>query len=191
MNPARRELSAAVLLCLLGAVLVLAAASAGWLVVRVVPAPPLPTSTTRLTGGALVPVRALGLLALAGVVALLAAKRLGRALVGLILLLSGVGVTGLTLDVLAHPRAHTTVTGASLSTTLAPWPCALGGLLIALAGVLVIARGSRWAALSQRYDSPAARQEQAGATAAPERPDQPLAERALWEALDAGDDPTR
>ena len=190
-SSSRRELGAAVLLCLLGAVLVLAAGSAGWLVVQEVPAPPLPTTTTRLTGGALVPVRALGLLALAGVVALLAAKRIGRALVGLILLLAGVGIAGLTADVLVHPRAYTTVAGAALSTTLAPWPCALGGLLIALAGVLVVARGGRWAALSKRYESPAARREQADSAAAPDQPDQPLAERALWEALDKGDDPTR
>ena len=190
-SSSRRELGTAVLLCLLGAVLVLAAGSAGWLVVQQVPAPPLPTTTTRLTGGELVPVRALGLLALAGVVALLAAKRVGRALVGLILLLAGVGIALLSGDVLVHPRAHTTSTGAGLSTTLAPWPCALGGLLIALAGVLVIVRGGRWAALSKRYDSPAARQEQATSTAAPGQPDQPIAERALWEALDKGDDPTR
>lgn len=191
VSGSRRELGTAVLLCLLGAVLVLAAGSAGWLVARTVPAAPLPTTTTRLTGAALVPVSALGLLALAGVVALLAAKRFGRTLVGLILALAGVAVTGLTLDVLAHPRAHITLPGARVSTTLAPWPCALGGLLIALAGLLVIARGRRWAALSARYDSPAVRQEQAAPTAAPDQGEAPLAERALWEALDKGDDPTR
>ena len=187
---ARRELSVAVLLCLLGAVLVLAAGSAGWLVVQVAPQAPLPTTTTRLTGGALVPVRALGLLALAGVIALLAAKKLGRTLVGLILTVAGVGIAVVTGQVLTDPSGHASVTAASItsvSVTAAPWPCAAGGLLIALAGALVMARGRRWAELSDRYDTPEARQQRAQSVA----PDQPLAERALWEALDKGDDPTR
>ena len=189
---ARRELSVAVLLCLLGAVLVLAAGSAGWLVVQVAPQAPLPTTTTRLTGGALVPVRALGLLALAGVIALLAAKKLGRTLVGLILAAAGVGIAVVTGQVLTDPSGHASVTAAAasvtaVSVTAAPWPCAAGGLLIALAGALVMARGRRWAELSDRYDTPEARQQRAHSVA----PDQPLAERALWEALDQGDDPTR
>ena len=187
MTSSRREFSAAVGLCLLGAALVLAAGSAGWLVVQVAPRPPLPTTTLRLTGGDLVPVRALGLLALAGVVALLAAKQVGRTLVGVILLAAGVGIAALTVDVLIDPRSATTLSSnASLIRTWAPWPCALGGVLIALAGALVALRGRRWAAMSDRYDSPAVRHERAAPAAA----DQPMAERALWEALDNGDDPT-
>ncbi|MBC7375655.1 MAG: Trp biosynthesis-associated membrane protein, partial [Frankiales bacterium] len=51
----------------------------------------------------------------------------------------------------------------------------------------IAVRGRRWAALSARYDAPAARAEQ--------EPDSEVSasrqERALWEALDRGEDPTR
>ena len=183
---ARRELGLAVLLCLVGASLVLGAAAAGWIVVQLAPAPPLPTRTTRLTGTALVPVRSLGLLALAGVVALLATKRIGRAVVGAILVLAGSGIAVLSVGVGLHPRARAVeagIVGGTLSTTAAPWVAVAGGALIALAGVLVAVRGRRWAAMSDRYDNPSARR------AAPAA-NEPLGERALWEALDKGHDPT-
>ena len=56
------------------------------------------------------------------------------------------------------------------------WLAAVGGAGIALAGVLVVARGSRWPAMGRRYETPAA--------------PRPRDETDLWRAQDAGDDPT-
>jgi hypothetical protein len=53
-----------------------------------------------------------------------------------------------------------------------------GGVLLAAAGLLTIARGRRWPGMSARYDRPGA---------APPTGDDPAS---LWKALDRGDDPT-
>ena len=191
-SPARREIGLAVLLCLVGAFLVLVAAGRAWIEL-VVTSPLVDDRTLGVTGAELSPgVRALGLVGLAGVVAIAATRRTGRVVVGVLLLLVGVGVVALSVGVLgdAVVRAQDTLTvqeaGGALSDdsrgTVWPYACAAGGLLLAAAGALVAARGRRWAALSQRYDAPAAR-EQAPPT--PER-----AERELWESLDRGEDPT-
>jgi uncharacterized membrane protein (TIGR02234 family) len=66
------------------------------------------------------------------------------------------------------------------------WPllAALAGLLLTAAGTLTALRGSRWPALSGRYDAAAARVPSA-------RPEPAHATTAnLWDALDRGDDPT-
>ena len=191
-SPARREIGLAVLLCLVGAFLVLVAAGRAWIEL-VVTSPLVDDRTLGVTGAELSPgVRALGLVGLAGVVAIAATRRTGRVVVGVLLLLVGVGVVALSVGVLgdAVVRAQDTLTvqeaGGALSDdsrgTVWPYACAAGGLLLAAAGALVAARGRRWAALSQRYDAPAVR-EQAPPT--PER-----AERELWESLDRGEDPT-
>ncbi len=195
---ARRELTAAVGLCLLGAALALLAGSRTWLSGVVEAAPPLPARPLRLTGGELVEVRPLALLGLAAVPALAATKRWGRVLVGVVTLLAGAGVVALTAEVLADPTADPAAREATRSAVTGwPWACAAGGLLLALAGLLVAVRGRRWAAMSARYDAPAARAEQPVPSAA--APAQGMAgagpaaapsERALWEALDRGEDPT-
>ena len=71
------------------------------------------------------------------------------------------------------------------------------GSVLALVGAVTIARAAgSTRGLSTRYDAPAVRRERAGnATAAGERSGSPgdtgdVSERALWDALDAGRDPT-
>ena len=53
-------------------------------------------------------------------------------------------------------------------------------LALAGAGALTVLRGRSWPGLGQRYDAPAPRPV----------PEGPPTERALWEALDRGEDPT-
>jgi hypothetical protein len=64
----------------------------------------------------------------------------------------------------------------------AAWPllAALGGVLLVAVGVLVAVRGSAMPRLGARYDAPGGRP----------RPRAADDERSLWEALDAGEDPT-
>lgn len=190
----RRELGLAVLLCLLGSCLVLVAAANSWVVLPLAGGALLPDSTLPIAGSELVPgVRALALVGLAGVVALLATRRAGRVLVGGLLALCGLGVvvsvvrlrTRLDEAVMASAPARETAAavldgGAEATGWLAV--CVVGGLVLLAAGALTVVRGPRWAALSRRYDAPAA-------TTAPE-PSAEAGERAVWEALDRGEDPT-
>ena len=188
---ARREVALAVLLCLVGAFVVLVAAGRPW-VELVVVSPLVTDRTLAVTGAELSPgVRALGLVGLAGVVAIAATRRTGRFVVGVLLLLVGVGLMVLSLSVAGDDRraldtasvreAGGTVGDASPGTGW-PYASAAGGLMLACAGALVAARGRRWAALSQRYEAPAA--------SAQEPPTPDRAERELWESLDRGEDPT-
>ena len=193
MSGARRELRLAVLVCLVGSALVLLAGSRSWLELNTPARAPLPASVRRFTGAQLVPgVRVLALLGLAGVAALLAARRWGKVVVGLALATAGAAVVGLDARVLADPagavqrsasRRQEAIT--SIGTPhLGPWPlvCLTGGLLLGVAGLLVVVRGRRWAELSARYETPAARA-QATATA-------PAGDKGIWDALDRGEDPT-
>lgn len=161
-----RDRTVAVAACVIGAGLALFAVSRTWLEVVSVRPAPLPPVHELKTGSALYPwLPALGLVALAGAGALLATRGLVRAAVGVLLLLCGFGL-------IAGAAGH--LPGG--------WPVttALGGLLVAGAGGLALARGRRWPALGARYDRPA------GATARA-----PKSGAELWDALDRGDDPTR
>jgi uncharacterized membrane protein (TIGR02234 family) len=179
----RRELSAAGLLCLLGAVLVLVAAGRTWTSLDVPAGPLAEAREVASSGTVLVPgVPALGLAGLAGVVALAATRRAGRVVVGVVLLLVGAGTFAAVLlpDLTsATLRAQ----GAEGRVTTSAWPSvtAAGGLLVAAAGGLTVLRGRSWPALGQRYETPAAVEQV---------PTPPASERSLWEALDRGEDPT-
>jgi uncharacterized membrane protein (TIGR02234 family) len=175
-----------VLLTAVGCVLVLAAGGQAWVTgVR-------GTGTTGAvapTGGDLSPVLTpLALAGLAGVVAVLAAKGIGRRLVGALLALCGAGAALGTWfatvgdTVPAWLREHNVMhgTGAIEWHTVAAWPvvAGLGAVLMVAGGVVAVARGGRWAGMSDRYTRKPAE--------SPEATD----DRALWDALDRGDDPT-
>jgi hypothetical protein len=156
----RRGLTLAVVACAAAALLVLVVSGRTW-AVEVTPRPaPLPELRIAHTGGALRPwLPALGWVALAGAGALLAIRGIARRMVGGLLVLAG-GVI---------------VVGA-LSIGVGGWPvlAAVGGLAVAVAGVLAVRYGGRWPAMGARYER-ATRHE------GPQR---------LWEALDRGEDPT-
>jgi hypothetical protein len=61
------------------------------------------------------------------------------------------------------------------------WPLltALGGLVVAGAGALTVARGKKWPGMAARYDRPSQ-------VSGP-----PRSEAQIWDALDRGEDPTR
>ena len=166
----RRHLALAVLAAAAGAGLALWAAGHGW-TVRVTTRPaPLPPLRVARTGGTVLPwLPALGWVALAGAGAVPATRRLGRAVVAAVLLATGLGL-------LAGGGYGLALAGARVT-----WPLAtaVGGLLVAGAGLVTLRRGSRWPAMGTRYER----------TAAP-RTGGRASEAELWGALDRGEDPT-
>jgi uncharacterized membrane protein (TIGR02234 family) len=147
---------------------------------------------------------ALALVALAGVVAVLATGGLVRRLIGALVALAGVGViwrSALALSPVDAAHARQLVrqkhSRFSFSSTVIPhvsthpvWPVLsiACGVLVVLGGVLIGWRGGGWAAMSARYDAPPT-----GRGARPEddaRRKRHKADAALWSALDRGEDPT-
>jgi uncharacterized membrane protein (TIGR02234 family) len=180
---ARRELLVAVVLDLVGALLVLLAASRPWISYLVPAAAPLPSRAGSLPGSAVATVQPFAFLAVAGVAALPATRRWGRLAVGVLVALAGTAVVAYSVRAFASPEPAAAARGVfapDLQTTLWPVVSVVGGLLLVLAGLLVVVRGRGWASMSSRYDAPSA------------RPAKPASqEAALWEALDRGEDPTR
>ncbi|MFG1701916.1 Trp biosynthesis-associated membrane protein [Nonomuraea sp. M3C6] len=181
----RGELWGWVLGTALGCVLVLFAAGRIW--VRLVEGG---ADAVAPTGGELGPVLTpVALAGLAGVVAVLATKGVGRRVVGALLALCGAVAAAATWAA----TNGDTVTGwlrdrnvmhvrTDLPWEIMPlWPAvaAVGAVLMIAGGVVAILRGSRWAGMSARYDRGA---DKAGTQARDDK--------SLWEALDRGDDPT-
>ena len=201
-----RGYAVGLLLCLAGAVLLLAGAGATWLTVVVEGRAPLPDVTARVSGADLVPgLRGLGVVGLAAVPALLSVRGWGRVAVGVLLAGTGALAAVLVVRVLADVGAAVSGSGTLMDVgfaafaagegpPLSPWPYAvlLGSLLLAAAGLLVVVRGRAWPALGRRYEAPAARPASAlseGPATAPAAG--PSADKDVWEALDRGEDPTR
>ncbi|MFI7124290.1 Trp biosynthesis-associated membrane protein [Nonomuraea sp. NPDC050153] len=178
-----RELWGWVGATVLGCALVLFGAGQAW--ARI-----LEAGVTAPTGGGLSPVLTpVALAALAGVVAVLATKGVGRRVVGALIALCGLGAAAGTWAALAGDtvtgwlREQNVLRGAAdLPWEIAPlWPAvtAAGAVLVTAGGIVAIVRGGRWAGMSARYDRGA------GKARAEVKDD-----RALWDALDRGDDPT-
>jgi hypothetical protein len=175
---ARRELTVAVLVCVVGGTLALWSTTRTWADLRTPRPAPLPPIVAAVTGGDAAPLAsALALVALAGAAALLAARGLGRVGVGVLLLLAGAGIaTGGVHALVGGVPGESTVTDVHVT---AAWPVltAVGGVLVAVAGLVTVVRGRRWSALGRRYDAPAV------ATS-------PHEAGGLWDAFDRGEDPT-
>ncbi|WP_315096564.1 Trp biosynthesis-associated membrane protein [uncultured Cellulomonas sp.] len=156
------------------------------------------TGTTALQGA--VPVEVAGTqvapAVLAAAVAVLAAGaavglvgRVGRWVVALVVVACGVLVVGTTLAVTADPVAVVSPVVAAqtgvgrlagpVATTLWPW-------LAVAVGVLDVAAGGWLVRASRAWSSPSRRHETAAGGAAPAAAD----ERADWDALSRGDDPS-
>ncbi len=185
----------ALLVNVLGAAGALLIASRTWQTI-ITPRPtPLPDVATSVSGRTVdAAPTALALVALAGVVAVLATKGVARRAVGAVLLLAGAALVWRALSAAAAVSAsraaaivraqHASVTGSGAAprvATSAAWPAltVVCGVLVAIAGALVAWRGAAWQAMSARYERPAD----------PQR-DTSRASTALWSALDRGEDPT-
>ncbi|SCE67238.1 trp region conserved hypothetical membrane protein [Micromonospora matsumotoense] len=175
----RRELTYAVLLCLVGAGLASWAATRTWSV-EVLARGALPPTRQDRSGADLLPwLSALALVALAGGGAVLATRGRLRQLLGGLITLLGLAVAvgggyGLVADVGAEAHRQ--------------WPalCLLGGLVAAGGGLLTARRGGGWPGMGARY-------ERTARADAPDGPGLPIADRgnrAAWDALDRGEDPT-
>lgn len=112
------------------------------------------------------------LLALAGVAGVVATGGLLRRAVGVLLVLAGAAVAVGAVTSAVPPGDVPT------STTPAWWLAVLGGALPVVVGAVVLVRERRLPRLGARYAAP-------GARPAPTDPD-----RAAWQELDAGRDPT-
>lgn len=136
---------------------------------------------------------ALALVALAGVVAVLATRGVARRVVGGVLVAAGIGLvwralvsapavsTGRARSLVADKRRSVDLTGLTPHASAhVLWPTltVACGLLVIGAGVLVAWRGHRWQVMSARYEAPD-----------PER-DRARAASTMWGALDRGEDPT-
>ena len=156
----------------------------------------LTTTTEQATGRDLLPLApAVGLLALAAVVAIPATRHVGRLAVGLVLALAGlataIGSVRLARDLssqviswASQGEAAESVHGATARPAAALLTGA-GGLLVAGVGVAVLGRGRTWPGMGRRFDRD-------GGTGGEPQTDAPrsVSSRDTWDALDRGDDPT-
>ena len=171
----RRELTLAVLFAVLGSALALFAASRNWVVIETSRPDPLPPVRETISGREEVPwAAAMAFVGLAGGIALLATKRFGRLIVGVIVALSGaIMVAGGVAALLTEGASYETVAVTEL------WPAVsiVGGLGAFAAGVLAVVRGHRWAEMGAKYDAPGG-------------PKETEDDAGVWDALDRGEDPT-
>lgn len=141
---------------------------------------------------------ALALVALAGVVAVLATRGVVRRVVGAVVALAGVGLVWrgvASAGAVSASRARSLVGERHRTVVLDPgvtphvgvhavWPALsiVAGVLVLLAGVAIAARGHRWGGMSTRYEN---------VEQQPDASDQAArASVSLWNALDRGEDPT-
>ncbi|MGI8678426.1 MAG: Trp biosynthesis-associated membrane protein [Jatrophihabitans sp.] len=142
---------------------------------------------------------ALALVALAGVVAVLATRGLWRRGVGVVLALAGIGLVWRSSTAAAtvgsvraraflesHRQTLTVDAGVVPHVDVhVVWPVlsVICGVFVLTAGALVTVRGGRWQGMSARYEAPAPAAPEPGA-------EQARAAATLWTALDRGEDPT-
>ena len=198
MTP-RRELQVAVSLCLLGAAFVLLGVSRTWVTIEDSGRLTVQELHRSVSGATLAPgLRALGWVAMAGVLALAATRRWGRVATGFVIFLVGaVGVIAAARELdrtrLLDEAARAAYTCGPSSICSSPsgfdfpdlvahpgplWLCVIGAVLVAVAGALTALRGRDWAGLGSAYEAPG------GA------PEVPVTDKGVWDALDRGDDPT-
>jgi uncharacterized membrane protein (TIGR02234 family) len=206
------RLATASITCLAGAGLALYAATRVWSV-QVTERPGLPELRTTGTGADAQPwLMALALIALAAPGALLATRGLLRRLLGGLIVVVGGGIAVATIAA----RLGTDAGAATGAATLGPIACVGGAALIVVAGLDAARHGHRWPTMGARYERrtvppPARRPGVASEPSAAPGPQLPPAAgparedpdvgpvegrptavdtRAVWDALDRGDDPT-
>lgn len=187
---------------LLGALLVLAAATQTW--IHVVPT----SSSVRLPeidisgNDAATSVTALSVAALAAAAAATIARILGRRIIGAILVLAGAGMAFATISVLSNIQgAAATKVGETLGQSIVDgsytqtfWPylAIVGAVIAALAGVAMIFRAGKWA-VDRRHtqgepSGSKAKGERNAASSSPKNEEWDDIDS--WDRLSRGDDPT-
>lgn len=192
----RRLLALALLLGALGAGLALLATGRTW-AAGTTSAAAATTVPVSVSGDAVTGLPdALALVGLAALVAVFAVRGASRVLVAALLALCGAGTVWAAVagaaDTSALDAAAGRASGLTASTvhhashTGWPYVAAAGGVLLLVAGLLALARGRTWPAMSSRYErdgTPRPRR-------APRRAPDPEHPGELWKALDRGEDPT-
>ena len=193
----RREFGLALVFELVGAVAALLAASRPWHTVVLHRPRPLADLTVHLSGRTVdAAPTALALVALAGVIAVVAVSGRARQGVGVL-----VATAGVALAVRAVGEQHVSASrAAALARAARPqagaaavsqtghtgwvWLTVAAAALVVVAGLLATTHGDRWPSLSRRYDR--------ATTRAQDDPEQARAraDASLWTALDQGRDPT-
>jgi uncharacterized membrane protein (TIGR02234 family) len=190
-----RAFAAALLLDLLGAGAALLVSARHWQTITTPRPAPLHDDVLQITGRSVdAAPTALALVALAGVVAVLATRATPRRVVGAVLFLAGLALvwraiasagavsTGRARSLVSDRHTTVDLTGVTPQVvTHTGWATltAICGLFVAVSGGLVAWRGHRWRVMSARYEAPAD----------PAR-DQARAATTMWSALDRGEDPT-
>jgi uncharacterized membrane protein (TIGR02234 family) len=205
----RAEFATALLAEIVGAAVVLLVATREWQTITTVRARPFAADVLGVSGRALDDApTACGLVALAGVVAVLATKGVLRRVVGGLVALAGLAIVWRSIAAipavgmqraagLVRDRHETVGVGASAvlaqHVTVHPgWAVlsVVGGVLIAAAGVAIAWRGGRWVGMSARYERPAADDPSRPVTAEDAQQARTRADATMWTALERGDDPT-
>ena len=185
----------ALLLDLLGSGAALLVASHAWQTITAERGSPFPSVTKHVTGRTIdAAPTALALVALAGVVAVLATRGLVRRIVGGVIALAGVGLIWRAIqsgDAVSPERADSLVGFPHFDIGFPPvpthidapvvWPAltAVCGVLIVVAGALIAWRGHQWQVMSARYEAQPTEEVDPAKRAA-----------TLWSKLDRGEDPT-
>lgn len=207
----RRDLILAIGGCVAASAAMLLGAGQEWLHASLSARPPLPSVSQTFTGGdvvdALVP---LGILVGAAGLALIAARRIGRLIVGVVVLAAGLLVTAavgyfLYDDgiIVATSWAQGYVTSAESpfpqrDLSRLPAVIALAGGVIAVAiGIFVMVSSRRWPVMGARYErrsGSASASAEAGTSPAPtgsaDAEAAPVSETEMWAAMQRGEDPT-
>ncbi|GAB2462278.1 Trp biosynthesis-associated membrane protein [Jatrophihabitans fulvus] len=195
-----RALAAVLLLQAIGAGGVLLITSRTWQTITADRPAPFSDAVADASGRDLDPASlALGLVALAGVVAVLATKGVWRRVVGGVVALAGAGLvwrgiesTGSVGAARARSLVESKNRTVSVPDSVSPdvvvhtvWPAlvVVCGVVVLLAGVAIAVRGGRWQSMSSRY-------ERAESQPPPDDDDGSRAAASMWSALDRGDDPT-
>jgi uncharacterized membrane protein (TIGR02234 family) len=198
----RGEFALALLLDLLGAAGALLIAQRSWQIARTPRPRPLADDVLGISGHTLdAAPTALGLVALAGVVAVLATRGVARSAIGAMLAFAGALLVWRSLCDLAAvsaARVRSLVqakhSGVGVDATFVPhvsvhaeWPLlsAACGVFVLAAGLLITLRGHRWGTMSRRYEVPSGPASSEDLSAARAR-----ADASMWTALDRGGDPT-
>ncbi|WP_182904733.1 Trp biosynthesis-associated membrane protein [Microbispora sp. H13382] len=196
-HKARRSLLAWLAACAVGGGLALLAAGRVWVTLGTAGGP-AGASGGSLTGNDLVAwLTPAALAALAAVLAVLATRGVARRVTSVVVALLGAavaagawdGTRGGTIAAAAAQHMTTAVTSAghiSVESRAWAWPvlAAAGGIVLAGAGAAAAVLSARWPGMSGRYDRGTGR---AGAGGTARVKD---ADRAMWDAIDEGDDPT-